>query len=215
MSNLCFVIMPFDEIFRDYYDTIYKPAIERSGLNPKRADDSSKAGIIMEDVLNFIHESSIIIADITLMKPNVIYEIGLAHAFEKKTIIVMPKSTQIPFDLSAHRVIKYDIVKPNWNISLANNLQDAIKQTITSSDDSSKYCFTKYNVDKEKRKAQTVEREQIMDAQNSVVPSLSESDAINLINEMRKVGNETNEIYNALIKNNVPEKWIKRKIFSL
>lgn len=37
-TDTCFVMQPFDAPLGDYYEKIYRPAIERAGLRPIRAD---------------------------------------------------------------------------------------------------------------------------------------------------------------------------------
>jgi hypothetical protein len=73
-------------------------------------------GDIMEGVLQAIARSDVIIADVSLQRPNVFYELGIAHAMKglEKVVIVTRKPGQeptindVPFDVAALRFLRYD-----------------------------------------------------------------------------------------------------------
>ena len=53
-TDSCFVMMPFAPPLGNYYDKIYKPAIEKTGLKPVRADSEIfGAGKIMDQIWAF------------------------------------------------------------------------------------------------------------------------------------------------------------------
>ena len=55
-GDSCFVMMPFASPIGDYYSTVYKPAIEKAGLSPVRADNEIfGAGKIMDQVWSGIN----------------------------------------------------------------------------------------------------------------------------------------------------------------
>ena len=61
------------------------------------------------DIIQPIYESDIVIADLTGLNPNVMYELGLAHSFNKKTIVITKDDlSQLPFDLKQYRAKDYD-----------------------------------------------------------------------------------------------------------
>src|ERR1700756_2787292 len=79
-SGKCFVIMPFDPVFNEIYETI-REAMEGPELsfNCSRADDLQGGGHIIEDILREIAEAEIVVADLTGRNPNVFYELGIAQ----------------------------------------------------------------------------------------------------------------------------------------
>lgn len=79
IPSSCFVLMPFDRSFDDVYEAIYR-ACESIFLSCSRADDVFSAGYIMEDILHGIVASDYVLADVTNKKPNVFYELGIAHS---------------------------------------------------------------------------------------------------------------------------------------
>ncbi len=106
---LAFVIMPFDEEFKDVYEQFLKPVLKDAGFCVKRADDILSQQNILTDVLQGIHDGDLIIADLTGENPNVFYELALAHALEKPVIMLTQSVEGIPFDLQSYRLLEYDL----------------------------------------------------------------------------------------------------------
>lgn len=48
-----------------------------------------------------------VIADLTGLNANVFYELGLAHAMNKKVIIITQNISELPFDISSYHAIQY------------------------------------------------------------------------------------------------------------
>jgi hypothetical protein len=88
---------------------ILKPAAKAAGLVCSKADDIFDMGAILEKIAKSIKKSSLIIADLSGRNPNVFYELGLAHSFEKKVILITQSEEDIPSDLKAFEYYKYDI----------------------------------------------------------------------------------------------------------
>jgi len=104
-TDTCFVIMPFGGWLDIYYDSVFKPAISKAGLLPRRADDIYKPSIIVDDIWNLTLDSKVLLADLTGKNPNVLYEFGLAHACCKPVVIVTESIEDVPFDLRSLRII--------------------------------------------------------------------------------------------------------------
>lgn len=102
-----FVIMEFSEPFKSLYEEVIVNVCHEAGLYVYKADEIYAPGIILNDIIYGIMESEVIIADITPVNANVFYELGYAHAYQKPTILLAQKETQLPFDLSGYRVIFY------------------------------------------------------------------------------------------------------------
>jgi hypothetical protein len=129
-KEICFVIMPFGGWLDDYYETIYCPAIEATGLEPHRADDLFRPSTIVTDIWGYTQRAKLLIADLTGKNPNVFYELGLAHALAKPAILLAESMEEIPFDLRALRVIVYDKNHPKWGELLQRKIQTAIKEIL-------------------------------------------------------------------------------------
>jgi hypothetical protein len=102
-----FVIMPFGEGFDEIYGLFIAGAISEAGYEVFRADDIRSQQNILKDILAGVTESALVIADLTGANPNVYYELGLAHAFRKRVILLTQRVDELPFDLRSYRVIRY------------------------------------------------------------------------------------------------------------
>jgi len=118
-----FVLMPFgkkkwmwraelgpreDEYdFDGPYNRIISPVIEELGLQSVRADSIFAPDSLMEKIWRQINESSLIIADLTGMNPNVLYELGIGHTLGKPIIILTQSGKDLPTDLKGHEYIEY------------------------------------------------------------------------------------------------------------
>lgn len=112
-TDSCFVMMPFAAPLGGYYESVYKPAIEKAGLQPVRADaEIFGAGKIMDQVWSGIQNANVLVAELTSRNPNVFYELGLAHALRKPVVLVSSNEDDVPFDLQHIRVIYYDVNDP-------------------------------------------------------------------------------------------------------
>jgi hypothetical protein len=131
-KNTCFVIMPFGGDFDEYYSQIYKPAIEDVGLKAIRADDLSRPSTIVSDIWEMINSSKLILADLSTLNPNVMYELGLAHAIAKPVILLSESIDIVPFDLRGLRVIVYYKNKPRWSDSLSEQIKTSIIESIAA-----------------------------------------------------------------------------------
>ena len=101
-----FVIMPFQEEFFEMYEMLKMEFSDNYEFI--NAGDEGNQQNILRDIIEPIYQSDIIIADLTGLNPNVMYELGIAHTFNKKTIIITKDDlAQLPFDLKQYRAKDY------------------------------------------------------------------------------------------------------------
>lgn len=103
-----FVVMQFSPPFDSLYSQAIKPVCERVGVEVHRADDVAGPGAIVADIARLISEANIVIAEITPDNANVFFEVGLACAIGKPTILLARRDRQLPFDVSPFRAILYE-----------------------------------------------------------------------------------------------------------
>ncbi|WP_144750517.1 hypothetical protein [Curtobacterium pusillum] len=102
-----FVIMPFGGDFDEVFTDLIEPALAELGFKVTRADLSNNQEQILKDIVNMIASAELIIADVTGLNGNVMYELGLAHAMGRKTAIITRNIDELPFDLRSYRVTSY------------------------------------------------------------------------------------------------------------
>lgn len=114
-SKTCFYIAPIgnkDSIERKHSDlfleSIITPAIENFGFKVIRADQIGQAGMITNQIIDYIMKSELVICDLSFHNPNVFYELSLRHATKKPTVHIIRKCDNIPFDINDFRTIVID-----------------------------------------------------------------------------------------------------------
>lgn len=101
-----FIIMPFKEEFYEIYNKI-KEKFETNYYVSNAGSDINQQNIL-KDIVQLIYDADVVIADLTGLNANVMYELGLAHGLTKKTIMITQDDlANLPFDLKQYRVKKY------------------------------------------------------------------------------------------------------------
>ncbi len=77
-------------------------------------------------------QSSLIVADLTDSNANVYYELGIAHALQKKVVLITQDIEELPFDLRSYRVIAYSTHFSKMN-EAKNTLKDLAKEALDGS----------------------------------------------------------------------------------
>jgi hypothetical protein len=73
------------------------PAIRACGLEPRRVDRHNEGGLLKSEIVKFIQESDILIADITNERPNVYLEVGYAMGVDKlRNLILTVREDHFP-----------------------------------------------------------------------------------------------------------------------
>ena len=103
---LASAMMPFAAEFNPVYAAL-QGVCEEVGLRCRRADDIWENPLVMQDVVQLIDRSTVVIADCTGRNPNVFYEVGIAHTLGREVILITQNEADVPFDLRAHRYVKY------------------------------------------------------------------------------------------------------------
>jgi len=104
--NLVTAMMPFKASFTPVYATIQASAA-RLGLECLRADDIWENDIVIQDVVDLIYKSAVVVCDCTGRNPNVFYEIGIAHTLGRNVVLITQSPDDVPFDLRHIRFLVY------------------------------------------------------------------------------------------------------------
>ena len=155
----CFVIMGFGEktdlgtgriLNMDMtYKFLIKPVCEGLSIECVRADEIKHSGVIDVPMYEWLYKADLVIADISTLNANAIYELGVRHALKPSTTIVMAESQlKYPFDLNHISIMNYvhlgcDI-GGSTILSFTQQLKEKIEAILKKmEDDSPVYTFLK------------------------------------------------------------------------
>ena len=123
----CFVIMPFAPEFDEVYQVI-RETVQTRNFDCLRADERYLSGPIIEDVVDQIQKSDLVVADFTGKNANVFYEAGYADALRKPVIRIAQSVGDLPFDVRHLRTFSYN-TRLLGDRKLAHDLGEAIRAT--------------------------------------------------------------------------------------
>jgi tetratricopeptide (TPR) repeat protein len=120
-----FVVMPFgrkpvplsrdtpeetvDVEFDALYEQLIAPALTSAGCDPFRADEELAAGDIRTDMFFELVAADVVVAEISILNPNVFYELGVRHGVAERGVFMLHAGwTRAPFDVAADRTFRYD-----------------------------------------------------------------------------------------------------------
>jgi len=140
----CFVIMPIAEQdgypnnhFRHVYTDIIKPACEKSGVRPIRADDVKQTNLIHVEILRRLIHAPLAICDLSSRNPNVLFELGIRQAFDKPVVLIQEKGTPSIFDIGPIRYMEYSReMRYHEVLSTQEELALTIQETLRATGDS-------------------------------------------------------------------------------
>lgn len=103
-KKMVFFLTPFSKESMDTYLST-KEICSECGLNLYRGDEEFTHKDILTNIIKYIVQARIIIANIDGKNPNVFYELGIAHSLGKPTILISRTLENTPFDIQQNRII--------------------------------------------------------------------------------------------------------------
>ncbi len=103
-----FAAMPFADDYDDVFMVAIASAAEKAGAVAERIDHQSFTGDIVIEIKRRIEHASAMVADLSELRPNVLYELGYADGLRLPAVRISSSPLKdLPFDIRNDRTIAY------------------------------------------------------------------------------------------------------------
>lgn len=125
----CFIVMPITtppgwekeyadgkEHFAHVLEYLFVPAVEQAGFDPIRPSAEGST-VIPATIISYLDTADLVLCDLSILNPNVIFEFGVRTAMDKPLALVRDdKELKIPFDFQDLHHHKYRSSLALWDI---------------------------------------------------------------------------------------------------
>lgn len=198
MKKTCFVIIGFG-VKTDFetgrtinldktFENIIKPVFDKLDILCYRSCDLDQSGVIDVEMYENILKADFVVADISTLNPNAIYELGVRHALRPNTtIVIAEKELKLPFDINHVLIHSYEHLGSDIGYSevmrFQNYLEEKVKSFIRNpKTDSPVYTFLP------KLNPPSFSENEIENIQESIDKSHSTSDLVELAEKKKREG---------------------------
>ncbi|AZZ60881.1 hypothetical protein DSM07_05955 [Oenococcus sp. UCMA 16435] len=203
-------------------DKIYTKLIESSlksfsKIDNVRGDEISSSEIIDTDMFELLLSADIVVADITTLNPNAIYELGIRHALKPySTIILGLNEDELPFDFSHNRIFRYswgDINNEELLQKKRRSLRKLLKNTIYNLDQGHVNCDSPFYEYVKDINAPKISQAKLEEIRAKHYDSLTIRSLTDQANELKKEDKylETSDIYKSLSLDNPNNPYYKQQ----
>ncbi|MGI6240483.1 MAG: TRAFs-binding domain-containing protein [Candidatus Omnitrophota bacterium] len=143
MKKNCFVIMGYG-IKHDYvsgrsldldktFENIISPVCKALHLNCFRAKDIAINGVIDKPMYEWLYNADVVVADISTLNANALYELGVRHALRPfSTIVISEKELKRPFDVDHTVINPYEHLGADIGVTEARRFKKELKSKISA-----------------------------------------------------------------------------------
>lgn len=108
----CFVITPIGDdgsptrrATDGLLGAIVRPTLEAMGFDVEAAHEIAESGAITAQIVERLVSVDLVVANVTGLNPNVMYELAIRHARGTPVVVLAERGTKLPFDVSADRAV--------------------------------------------------------------------------------------------------------------
>ncbi|HEX8691852.1 MAG TPA: hypothetical protein VF746_05505 [Longimicrobium sp.] len=133
----CFVISPIGgdatetrRAITGLMNAVIRPVLAELGYVVEVAHEMSLSGSITSQIIERLLDADLVVANLTELNPNVMYELAVRHAVRKPVVTIAQEPLALPFDIRDQRTITYrnDMAGvPELRTALRAAVEEAVK----------------------------------------------------------------------------------------
>lgn len=137
-ERFCFVLSPIGSPTSEarrrangIIDEIIQPALP--DFRVERADHDKAPGIVTERIVENVLDADLVVADLTNVNPNVMYELAVRHATGEPFVQMMEQGGELPFDIGDVNTVFFTNDLPGRREAI-ENLKEAAESALEEGD---------------------------------------------------------------------------------
>ena len=113
------------------FEYLIKPVFDDLDIECFRAKEIRHTGVIDVPMYEWLYKADIVVADISTLNPNALYELGVRHALRPfTTIVISEDKVRFPFDVNHILVQFYEHLGKDIGVGEARRFTTELKKTV-------------------------------------------------------------------------------------